>query len=145
MAVSYILDKSELFVLLSLMNISAPDVRKFCEVSYNKIQDKKIMDSLEKKSFLEIKQDNSVSISPVIWFLLKKTELSDKYIDFYDDNCIVYCCDDFFIVFRIDNTNQNSVIITPLENKIQLDIMISEKNMKNFNIVNKNKEEDYLF
>ena len=143
MAVSYILDKAELFMLLSLLNISAPDIIKFCEISNNKIQDKKIMDSLEKKSFIEVKDDNSVSVSPVIWFLLKKTEVSDRYMNFYNDNCIIYCCDDFFIAFYGDDNNKNSVVITPIENEIQLKAMISEKNMKNFNIIN--KKEDYLF
>lgn len=143
--ISYIFSKSEMFMMLSLMNISLPDASQLCTVSYDNIQDKKILDSLENKMFLKVKEDKSVLISPVIWFIFKQLEKSEKYIVFYNNGCTVYCCEDFFISVSIDEFNDENIVITPLENKIQLEKMISEKNMTDFKIKEINKKEEFWF
>lgn len=143
--ISYIFSKSEMFVILSLMNISLPDIEQFCTVSYDSIQDRKILDSLEKKMFVKLKKDRSVSISPVIWFLFRQMECSEKYIQFDKNNCLVYCCGDFFISVSKDEFNDKNIILTPLKDKIQLKEMMTEKNMTYFTIKEINKKEELWF
>lgn len=129
MAVSYVFNKKEFFAVTSLLGITAKKLDEFCTATENSDDDIKAILSMQEKNFLKLKSNNSITISPVFVYLLKEMETAEKYLDFFNDRCIVYCCDGLYIMLREDTNNMNNTIITPVETLKELEEIFEENNL----------------